>query len=64
MLPNIGPLEMLVVAIIALLVIGPRRLPGAARGLGTSLREFRDAVTGSDDPAALPASTRRPAAGP
>jgi sec-independent protein translocase protein TatA len=46
MLGNIGPLEILVVLIIALVVFGPKRLPELGSSLGRGLREFRGAVTG------------------
>jgi len=38
---NIGPLESLVVAAVALLIVGPKRLPEIGRTIGKSLREFR-----------------------
>jgi sec-independent protein translocase protein TatA len=41
-----GPLEIIVVLVIALLVLGPKRLPGAGRSIGHGMREFKDAVTG------------------
>jgi sec-independent protein translocase protein TatA len=43
---GIGPMELLIVAILALLVLGPKRLPQAGRSLGQGMREFRSAVTG------------------
>ena len=46
---NIGPLELLVIGIIALLVLGPKRLPEAARSLGKGMRELKEAVSGDDD---------------
>ena len=46
---NIGPLELLVLGVIALLVLGPKRLPEAARSLGKGVREMRDAMQGHDD---------------
>ena len=42
-MPNIGPTELLVILIIALLVFGPKRLPEVGRTIGKSLREFRQA---------------------
>ena len=50
MLGNIGPLEILVVLIIALVVFGPKRLPELGSSLGRGIREFRDTVSG-DKPA-------------
>ena len=41
-----GPLEILVVLIIALIVFGPKRLPELGNSLGKGIREFKDSVTG------------------
>jgi len=48
---NIGPLEIIIVLIIALIVFGPKRLPELGSSLGRGIREFRNTVTGdkSDD---------------
>jgi sec-independent protein translocase protein TatA len=46
-LNNIGPMELVVVAIIALLVIGPKRLPDVARSVGHGMREFKDSISGA-----------------
>ncbi len=54
MLPGIGPMELIVVAVIALLVLGPKRLPDAGRALGNGMREFKDSVTGSNKEDELP----------
>ena len=46
---NVGPLEILLVAIIALIVLGPARLPEMARSVGKGMREFRSALTSAGD---------------
>lgn len=46
---QIGPLELAVVAIIALIVLGPARLPSAAKAMGRGMREFKGALNGEDD---------------
>ena len=38
---NIGPQELLLVLIIGLIVVGPKRLPELSRQIGRGLREFR-----------------------
>ena len=43
---NVGPLELIVVLIIALVVFGPKRLPELGRSLGRGIREFRGSVSG------------------
>jgi len=39
---NVGPLELLVVLAVALIVVGPERLPELARSIGRALRQFRE----------------------
>jgi sec-independent protein translocase protein TatA len=43
---NIGPTELIVVLVIALLVIGPKRLPEVGKSLGKGMREFKDSLSG------------------
>ena len=45
-MPNIGPLELAIVLIIALVVFGPKRLPELGRSLGRGIREFRGSIGG------------------
>jgi sec-independent protein translocase protein TatA len=45
-MPNIGPLELIIVLVIVLLIFGPKRLPGLGRSLGGGMREFKDSITG------------------
>ncbi len=42
---GIGPLELIIVLVIALLVLGPGKLPEVGSALGKSIREFRKAAT-------------------
>ena len=46
---NISPLEIMVLAVIALIVLGPQRLPEMARSLGRGMREFRAALSSDHD---------------
>jgi sec-independent protein translocase protein TatA len=54
-MPNIGPMELIIVLVVALVILGPKRLPSAGRSLGRSVREFKDGIGGiggrSDEPA-------------
>ncbi len=56
-MPNIGPLEIIIVLIIVLVIFGPKRLPDLGRSLGRGMREFKDSVTGKDRDE-LPAETK------
>jgi sec-independent protein translocase protein TatA len=44
-----GPLEMLVILVVALIVLGPKRLPEAARSVGRGMRELKESLQGNDD---------------
>ena len=43
---NIGMPELIIVLVIALIVLGPKKLPDFGRSLGNGIREFKDSLTG------------------
>jgi sec-independent protein translocase protein TatA len=47
-MPGIGPMELIVVLIIALIIFGPKKLPELGKSLGSGMRSFKDSVTGPD----------------
>ncbi len=60
---GIGWTEILVVLVVALLVLGPKKLPEIAKGLGRGLRDFRKAMSGldlDDPPERAPVSPQPP----
>ena len=61
-LPSIGPGELILILIIALVVLGPGKLPDVAASLGKSIREFRKAATDVTDAARLDAPAPPPTA--
>jgi TatA/E family protein of Tat protein translocase len=61
--------ELLILLVVLLLIFGARRLPEMGRSLGKGMREFKDAVTGIEEPPTttpappeLPPSSAEPAA--
>lgn len=44
-----NPVHILFIAVVALVVLGPRRLPEMARALGKGMREFRQAMSGEEE---------------
>jgi sec-independent protein translocase protein TatA len=53
-MPNIGPAELAIVLIIALIVFGPKRLPELGKSLGRGIREFKGSLSGETDDEAAP----------
>jgi sec-independent protein translocase protein TatA len=63
-MPNVGPWEIILLLLLALLLFGAKRLPEIGRSMGRGMREFKDSVSGKDldrddEPAELPATTTR-----
>ncbi len=48
-MPNIGVPELLIVLVIAVLILGPKRIPAAAKSVGQGIRGFRGSLKGEDD---------------
>lgn len=48
-MPSIGPMELVIVLVVALVVLGPSKLPDAARQAGRALAELRRWSTGLQD---------------
>jgi sec-independent protein translocase protein TatA len=47
-MPNIGPMEIVLLLVLALLLFGAKRLPEIGRSLGSGMREFKDSVSGKE----------------
>ncbi|MGH2840860.1 MAG: Sec-independent protein translocase subunit TatA/TatB [Solirubrobacteraceae bacterium] len=43
----VGPTELIIVLVIALVIFGPKRLPDLGRSLGHGMREFKDSISGN-----------------
>ncbi len=46
-MPSLGPMELIIILVIALIVIGPKKLPGAGRSIGKGMREFKNGIAGT-----------------
>ncbi len=46
----LSPVHLIIILVVALLVIGPGKLPETGAALGRAVREFRDAMDGKGDP--------------
>ena len=49
-MPNIGPMELIIVLVIALVILGPKRLPEVGKSIGHGMREFKDAINNAGKP--------------
>jgi sec-independent protein translocase protein TatA len=57
-----GPLELMVILVVALIVLGPAKLPEAARSVGRGVRELKESLAGNDDEDDDPYDEPRPTA--
>lgn len=48
-MPNVGPMELMIVLVIALMVFGPKKLPELGKSIGHGMREFKSSISGEDD---------------
>jgi sec-independent protein translocase protein TatA len=53
----VQPTHLLLLLVVALFVLGPKRLPSAAKSLGRGMRDFRGALSMEDTPAKPPAAS-------
>ena len=58
-MPSIGPLELAVILVVALVVFGPKRLPELGKSMGKGIREFKGSLA-LEDQDELPAGDRAP----
>jgi sec-independent protein translocase protein TatA len=49
-MPNIGPMELMIVLVVGLVIFGPKRIPEMGRSIGNGMREFKDSISGKDRP--------------
>jgi sec-independent protein translocase protein TatA len=45
-MPNVGPMELLIVLVVALVIFGPKRVPELGRSVGDGMREFKNSISG------------------
>ena len=60
-MPNVGPLEIAIVLVIALVIFGPKRLPELGKSMGKGIREFKGSLSMADKdeiPAEAESSTK------
>jgi sec-independent protein translocase protein TatA len=48
-MPNVGPMELVVILAIALIVLGPKKLPEVGRSIGKGMREFKESLSGDSE---------------
>lgn len=58
---NLGPTELIIILVIALLVLGPGKLPEVGSALGKGIREFRKAASDVKESASIDPASAKPA---
>jgi len=53
-MPNVGPIEIFLVLLVALIVFGPKKLPELGKSLGRGISEFRGTISGESPAPAAP----------
>ncbi len=48
-MPSIGAPELIIILVIALIVLGPKKLPEVGRSVGKGMREFKESLTGEEE---------------
>lgn len=64
---DLSPIQLIIVLVIAVLVLGPTKLPEFSRAVGKGIRDFKDTISGDrhdDVPAPAPAATQAAQAAP
>ncbi len=60
MFEGLSPAHLILVLAIALIILGPGKLPETGAALGKAIRGFRDAAQGKDEPPGGPPESRAP----
>lgn len=54
-MPNLGPMEILLIALVALLLFGANRIADIGKGLGQGIKNFKQGIKEEDDKASASA---------
>jgi sec-independent protein translocase protein TatA len=60
-MPNVGPMEIILVLIVALIVFGPKKLPELGKSLGKGINEFKGSISGEHESPTPPVAAVEPA---
>ena len=57
---SLGPMELIIIGVIALLVFGPKKLPELGSGLGKAIRDFKSAISETTEQVTKPEAQAKP----